>query len=338
MHSWALIGSGRVSEQMAAAINKSADAELAAIFSPTKANREKFAAKFQVPKVYESIEELLADPAIEIVYIASPNNMHEAHVNLAAAAGKHILCEKPLANDLAAAKRMISYAESAGVKFGVGFQYRQHPAHQKIKSLVSNGELGEIVFADSAVHLPPMPYPAWYSDQDIAGGGVLPMTGVHRLDLLRYVLSAEVTEVSAFVEKRDQSLPFEDTVTAMLKFDSGVSATVRFSMNASSSGEGISVNGRTGWAVAKDTTSQWWSKKPSSIEFQSATETKNEVYAEPDLYQLQVEDFNNWVAGKSELACLAVDGLKAIEITLAIRDSSLQNQPVTIATTKQEEK
>ena len=338
MHNWALIGTGRVSEQMAAAINKTANAALTAVYSPTKANRDKFAAKFQVAQTYESIEERLTDPTIEIVYIASPNNMHEEHVRLAAAAGKHILCEKPLANELAAAKRMIVHAESAGIKFGVGFQYRQHPAHQKIKSLVKNGELGEIVFADSAVHLPPMPYPAWYSDQDIAGGGVLPMTGVHRLDLLRYVLSAEVIEVSAFVEKRDQSLPFEDTVTAMLKFDSGASATVRFSMNASSSGEGISVNGRGGWAVAKDTTSQWWSKKPSSIEYQSATETLSHTYSEPDLYQLQVEDFNDWVAGESEFACLAIDGLKAIEVTLAIRESSLKNQPVKIATTKQEEK
>ena len=338
MHNWALVGTGRVSEQMAAAINKSADAKLLAVFSPTKANREKFAAKYDVSNVYESLEEMLANPEVEIIYIASPNNMHEEHVRMAAAAGKQILCEKPLANDLAAAKRMIAYAESAGVKFGVGFQYRQHPAHQKIKSLVSNDELGEIVFADSAVHLPPMPYPAWYSDQDIAGGGVLPMTGVHRLDLLRYVLGAEVIEVSAFVEKRDKSLPFEDTVTAMLKFDSGVSATVRFSMNASSSGEGISVNGRTGWAVARDTTSQWWSKKPSSIEFQSSTETQSHTYSEPDLYQLQVEDFNNWVAHNSVFACLAIDGLKAIEVTLAIRESSLRNQPVKIATNKQEEK
>lgn len=338
MHNWALIGSGRVSEQMAAAISKSADSNLVAIFSPTRANRDKFAAKFEVPKTYESIEQLLADSSIEIVYIASPNNLHEEHVRLVAAAGKHILCEKPLANELSSAKRMIANAESAGIKLGVGFQYRQHPAHQKIKSLVNNGELGEIVFADSAVHLPPMPYPAWYSNQDIAGGGVIPMTGVHRLDLLCYVLSAEVTEVSAFVEKRDQSLPFEDTVTAMLKFDSGVSATVRFSMNASSSGEGISVNGRAGWAVAKDTTSQWWSKKPSSIEFQSLNEIQSHTYSEPDLYQLQVEDFNNWVAGKSEFACLAIDGLKAIEITLAIRESSLKNQPVKISTSKQEEK
>ena len=164
------------------------------------------------------------------------------------------------------------------------------------------------------------------------------MTGVHRLDLLRYVLSAEVSEVSAFVERRDQSLPFEDTVTAMLKFDSGASATVRFSMNASSSGEGISVNGRSGWAVAKDTTSQWWSKKPSSLEYQSVSESKGESYSEPNLYQLQVEDFNNWVSNKSEFACLAIDGLRTIEISQAIRESSLQNQPVKIAATQQEEK
>ena len=338
MHNWALVGTGRVSEQMAAAINKSADAKLLAVFSPTKANREKFAAKYKVPNIYDSLEDMLANPEVEIIYIASPNNLHEAHVLMAAAAGKQILCEKPLANDLAAAKRMIEYANVAGIKFGVGFQYRQHPAHKKIRELVRSGELGEVVFADSAVHLPPMPYPSWYSDQEIAGGGVLPMTGVHRLDLLRYVLSAEATEVSAFVEHRDSALPFEDTVIAMLKFDSGVSATVRFAMNASSSGEGISVNGRSGWAVAKDTTSQWWSNKPSSIEFQSTTENKSETYAEPDFYQLQVEDFNDWIAGKTEFACLALDGLKAIEVTLAIRESSLQNHPVKIATTQQEEK
>ena len=74
MHNWALIGTGRVSEQMAAAINKTANAALTAVYSPTKANRDKFAAKYQVAQTYESIEELLTDPKIEIVYIASPNN------------------------------------------------------------------------------------------------------------------------------------------------------------------------------------------------------------------------------------------------------------------------
>jgi predicted dehydrogenase len=130
----------------------------------------------------------------------------------------------------------------------------------------------------------------------------------------------------------------QPAITALIATFSAVTETWRFSMNASSSGEGISVNGRSGWAVAKDTTSQWWSKKPSSIEFQSSTETLNHTYSEPDLYQLQVEDFNNWVAGKSEFACLAIDGLRAIEVTLAIRESSLRNQPVKIATNKQEEK
>lgn len=338
MHNWALVGTGRVSEQMASAINKSTAANLVGVFSPTRPNREKFATKYAATNCYESLDDLFGDPNVEIVYIASPNNQHEEHVRLAAAAGKQILCEKPLANEIEPAKRMIDYAKKAAVNFGVGFQYRQHPAHQKIKELVRNGDLGEIVFADAAVHLPPMPYPSWYSDQDIAGGGVLPMTGVHRIDLLRYVLSAEVVEVSAFVERRDPQLPFEDTVTAMLKFDSGASATLRFAMKASSSGEGVSVNGRSGWAVAKDTTSQWWSKKPSSLDYQSTSEIKSEIFVEPDLYQLQVEDFNNWVAGESEFQCLATDGLKAIEITQAIRESSLQNQPVKIAETQQEEK
>ncbi len=334
MQTWGLIGTGRVSEQVAAAITKSNRSKLLAVFSPTKENRERFAAKYEIPEVYESLESMLANPEIKIIYIASPNNLHEEHVRLAAENGKHILCEKPLANDLATAKKMIAYAASHRVKFGVGFQYRQHPAHQKIRDLVRKGELGEIVFADTAVHLPPMPYPDWYSNQDIAGGGVLPMTGVHRLDLLRYVLSAEVTEVSAFVERRNQSLPFEDTVAAILKFNSGVSATVRFAMNASSSGEGISVNGRNGWAIAKDTTSQWWSKKPSSLEYQSTIESKNEIYSEPDLYHSQIEDFNNWIDGNSIFACLAEDGLRAIEITEAIRESSITNQPIKINSTK----
>lgn len=330
MKNWALIGTGRVSEQIAAAINKSSSAKVGGVYSRSAENREKFAAAFAVSTAYESLDQLLSDDAIEIVYIASPNSFHREHVVASARAGKQILCEKPLASDIHSAITMIEVCNNSKVKFGVGFQYRQHPAHRKIKELVGSGALGEIVFADSAVHLPPMPYPDWYHNQDVAGGGVLPMTGVHRLDLLRYVLGSEVTEVYSKIEKRDSSLPFEDTVTAVLSFANKSSATVRFAMNARSKGEGISVNGRNGWAIAADTTSQWWSKRPGSLEYASGEEIHSVDYADADLYLNQVEEFTGWVEDRNSFATPAIDGLRAIEITLALQESSKVSQPVKV--------
>jgi 1,5-anhydro-D-fructose reductase (1,5-anhydro-D-mannitol-forming) len=315
---WAMIGTGRVSHHMATAINDADGAQLQGVLSRDAATARRFADEHDVPQTYPSLDALLVDPDIDVVYVASPNGLHREHVLAAADADKHVLCEKPMANDVQACLDMISACRRAGVELGIGFQYRQHEAHRTVKELVSAGGLGEAIFADAAVHVPPLSTPSWYADAGMAGGGVLPMSGVHRIDLLRFVLDAEVEEVVAFVYSRVPGGPYEDTVAALLRFDNGAVATVRFALDAASPGDGVAVHGSRGWAAAVRTTSQWWADDGGELSVSTGGPTATETFARSDLYRAQVEEFNAAVTGGERFSATAIDGLRAAEVTAAL--------------------
>lgn len=327
---WAMIGTGRVNQQMARAMNDTDDVLLHGVLSRDVDTAHNFAAEYQIPRTYHSLDSLLSDTEVDVVYVASPNGLHREQVLAIAQAGKHILCEKPMANDIQSCQEMISACRANGVEIGIAFQYRQHKAHREIRELVSTGKLGNVVFADAAVHIPPLATPSWYSNPGIAGGGVLPMSGVHRIDLLRYVLGAEVEEVVAFIDSRLPGKTYEDTVAALLRFDNGTVATVRFALEARSGGEGISLHGSAGWAVADRTTSQWWGDDGGELSFSNGDTTSNKVFARDDLYLAQVEEFTAALNGGARFSASAVDGLRAAEITAALFESGRDRKTVRV--------
>src|SRR3954451_16380688 len=134
---WAFIGAGRVSRQMADAVGRADGAQLKGVLSRRPETAEAFARDHGAATTYASLEALLADPDVDIVYVASPNGLHPQHVVAAAEAGKHVLCEKPMANDAGGCLAMIDACARAGVQLGIGFQYRQHPAHRRVRELVT---------------------------------------------------------------------------------------------------------------------------------------------------------------------------------------------------------
>ena len=326
---WAVIGTGRVSQQMARGVSAAVGATLLGVLSRDVEKALHFAQEYSVARTYASLDDLTGDGDIDVIYIASPNSLHRDQVLAAAAAGKHVLCEKPMANDVDSVLDMIKVCATAGVELGVGFQYRQHEAHRVIRDLVTSGAIGEVVFADAAVHVPPMPVPEWYAQGDVAGGGVVPMAGVHRIDLLRFVLGAEIEEVSAFVTRRSQR-PFEDTVTALLRFDNAAMATVRFALDVVSAGDGVVVQGRRGWANAMRTTSQWWASDGGELSTCVESVTSSDVYPTMDLYRSQVENFGQAVNGASRFAASALDGLRAVEATQALFESARSGRSVKV--------
>ena len=104
---------------------------------------EAFASKHEALTAYTSVEELLADSRVDVVFIASPNHLHAEHTRLAAKAGKHVLVEKPMATTVSDCVDMVKACKANGVKFGVGFQLRFHPGHVEASRLVREGALGE---------------------------------------------------------------------------------------------------------------------------------------------------------------------------------------------------
>lgn len=187
---------------------------------------DEVAAEFKVGKAYTNEADLLADPEVEAVYIASPVHCHLKQIQMAAAAGKHILCEKPLAMTLEQTKEAVAACEQAKVYLQEGYMMKFHGAHAAIKELIDQGRLGKIVYmrAQLSCWYPKMEG-AWRQDPELGGGGALIDMATHLYDLLAWFVGP-VRHVVALVNTLVQDYKSDDASTTLLEFESGAQATV----------------------------------------------------------------------------------------------------------------
>ncbi|OPZ16731.1 MAG: Glucose--fructose oxidoreductase precursor [candidate division BRC1 bacterium ADurb.BinA364] len=141
---WGILSTGSIARKVAPSIAKAPRSRVSAVGSRDLARAQAFAADLGIEKAYGTYDALLADPEIDAVYIASPNALHHAHAIQAAGAGKHILCEKPIAATVKAAEAMFKAAEKAGVVLMEAFMYRCHPQMIDILRRVREGEIGRV--------------------------------------------------------------------------------------------------------------------------------------------------------------------------------------------------
>ncbi len=140
---WGLISTGLHPEnKIAPAINAADDAELVAVYSRDQGRADAFAEGHGAKAAYNSMDGILADSRIDGVFISSPNSLHAGQAIQAAAAGKHVLCEKPMTTTLDDALAMVRACRERGVKLGVGFELRHNPGHIMARDLVAEGTLG----------------------------------------------------------------------------------------------------------------------------------------------------------------------------------------------------
>lgn len=195
--------------------------KLAAVCGRDKVAAKTFAARFDIPRVETDWRQIIADPQIDVVDICTPGHLHAPIAIAALAAGKHVLCEKPLANSLAEAEAMTAAAETAevhGVRSMVGYSYRRTPALAHAKKMIEEGKIGR-VFHIRAAYLQD-----WVTDKDFplvwrlqkeqSGTGALGDIGAHIVDLAQYLTGHRITGVSAltetFVKTRPLAASFED--------------------------------------------------------------------------------------------------------------------------------
>jgi predicted dehydrogenase len=188
-----------------------------AIASRTSDKAHAAARRFGIPRSYGSYEELLADPLIEAVYVPLPNHLHLDWSIAAARAGKHVLCEKPLALTSADAVRMIDACEQAGVKLMEAFMYRLHPLWRAAADAVGSGQIGELraVQATFSYHNTD---PGDIRNDLAAGGGALYDIGCYAVNLSRLLFRSEPTAVHAAIQ-RDPRFGTDVLTSALLDFD-----------------------------------------------------------------------------------------------------------------------
>ena len=209
---FAILGAGMVADYHRQAIeaNEELGARLVAVGHYNRSKFDAIRARFGVPCV--SQEDLLADPAVQVVCICTPSGQHFDQAMAAARAGKHVLVEKPMALSLADADAMIQACDDAGVKLGVVLQRRAGPLFERVQRAISAGDLGELTLG-----LVTIPYhrPQAYFDQAdwrgtwaLDGGGVLMNQGIHLVDLLVWYMGDPVEVSVLSVDKLKNEINF----------------------------------------------------------------------------------------------------------------------------------
>ena len=215
------------------------------------------AARFCAPyaaQPYADVQQFLADPQLDAVFIATPNDRHMADVLACAAAGKHVLCDKPLALNAMDAQRMIDACRAAGVKLGVGYQMRFSPVHREMARRAAAGELGRIAYAHiQACFRYPFPPSEWRRHLATAGGGwATADLGTHLVDLLLWLLGP-VSEVQAQMDNGAYGYETEDICSAVLRFERGTLATLTCATAVTAPRSEVALYGEHGCVVGENT-------------------------------------------------------------------------------------
>ncbi len=225
----ASVGLGRWGEMLA---EKAGDAgiEIVSCFARTPATREEFAANYGT-RPAGSLDEVLSDPDVEAVLLATPHSTHADLVSEAAAAGKHVFVDKPFTLTVPDGKRAIKAAESAGVVLQVGHNRRRQPANRRLKEMVDSGELGMPHYAEANLSYPKglNPRSGWRADPAESPAGGMTGLGVHMADNLNYLLGRPA-RVAAFSRQNIGVSKLDDATTATLEFESGCLAFLATSM------------------------------------------------------------------------------------------------------------
>ena len=216
-------------------------AELTAFYNPTVSRAEDMAKKYG-GRVYESVDELLADDSIDAVSVCSANYSHAEIAIKALRAGKHVLCEKPMATTLADCEKMVAAAKQSGKRLMIGQNQRLAKAHMKAKELIDGELIGSVVtFRTAFGHGGPETWSikpgndTWFFDKTKAVMGVMADLGIHKTDLLRYLLGQDVVKTTARLMTLDKKGPdgkligVDDNAICIYEMSGGASGTMTVS-------------------------------------------------------------------------------------------------------------
>jgi predicted dehydrogenase len=250
---WGIIGCGDVTEvKSGPAFNKVSDSALTAVMRRDAAKAEDYARRHNVPKWYDSADQLINDPDINAIYVATPPSTHEEYTLAALNAGKPVYVEKPMANTHAAALKMADAAAAKKGKLVVAHYRRQQQRFKKVKQLIADKAIGEVLYARIELCKPPLtkeeltdPKVAWRVDPAIAGGGIFHDLAPHQLDLMYYFFGP-VEKANGVATHQGVNYAADDMVTGNILFKNGVTFSGIWCFNAPSAIDGCEITGTTG--------------------------------------------------------------------------------------------
>jgi predicted dehydrogenase len=226
---WGIIGCGDVTEMKSGpAFNKVANSSLVAVMRRDAAKAKDYAQRHNVSKWYSDADELINDDEVNAVYIATPPAFHEEYAIAAINAGKPVYIEKPMALDFASANMITKVAKEKNIKVSVAHYRRGQPLFNKVKQLLADKIIGDVLFARLAFYKKPLnidaldiPKVAWRINPAIAGGGLFHDIAPHQLDLM-YWFFGEIEKASGYAFSQSKLYNADDIVSGNILFKSGV--------------------------------------------------------------------------------------------------------------------
>lgn len=318
---WGLIGASTIAREWVIDAIRATGGEVSAVLSSDAERARNFALEQGIGRGLTDLESLLADPEIDAVYISTTNELHRDQTIAAAKAGKHVLCEKPLALSLDDAHAMRAATAKAGVVMGTNHHLRNAATHRAMRDAIRDGRIGQPLAARvfHAVFLPPH-LQGWRIDRPDAGGGVILDITVHDADTLRFVLGDDPVEAVAMTQRGGMGQAgLEDAVMGVLRFGNGTIAQFHDAFTARYAGTGFEVHGTEGSLIGRDVMTQ---RPIGSVLLRNGTgEHVLELPAE-NLYENALAAFHAAIAGRGQPAATAEDGIWSLATGLAVAEAA----------------
>jgi UDP-N-acetyl-2-amino-2-deoxyglucuronate dehydrogenase len=340
-----IIGAGTISDIHALAINAIPNAKLYGVYSINKISSQAFADKNNCT-AYDSLEELLGVPEIDIVCICTPSGIHADPAIKCIEAGKHCVIEKPLEVTLAKCDQIIEAADKAGVKTAVIFPSRFYEASKQVKQAIDEQRFGNLVLGDAYVKWSrSQAYyesAAWRGTWELDGGGALMNQGIHSVDLLQWYMGDVESVQSVTANVKHKTIEVEDTVVSTLRFANGALGTIECSTAVFPGAlKRIEIMGTSGTAILEENNLiKWQFEKEAGEDEQiiksmsGGTVSHGGVSNPADIsfagHQKQLEDMMYSIETDKKPLIDARDGRKSVAIVLAIYESARTGQKVTL--------
>jgi predicted dehydrogenase len=309
--------SGHASRVAAPVLKRNPEVSLLGAAGSARERSAQFAQQHGLPRTYGDLDEMLADRDIDAVWICSPNHLHAAQVAQCAAAGKHVLAEKPLATTLADAEHAVKVASKAGVTLRVGCQHRFRPAHQQIREWIASGLVGRLGYF--RIHrfwrypyfedMDPSGPPQWRRSGEESGGWVINDIGSHLLDLMFWICGERPALAGALLAAQQFKLATEDSTAVLVRLGDTAIGIMETSCANDSPGSRIEVYGGSGWIRADDTLSG--AAAVTTHQGRTLTFPPVEML---DTYSAEVADFVAAVQGKPSIGADGAAGAQLVAI------------------------
>jgi len=321
------------------------EAEVVAIADLDEARLIEIGDQYGVPNRYATLEEMLAEQALDVVSVATPNKFHMPLTVAALEAGCHVLCEKPMALSAAEARQMLAAAARAQRRLMINFSYRFGEQSQALKERVDAGELGEIYFGRTMWHrrrgLPR--FGGWFGRKAMSGGGPLIDLGVHRLDLALWLMGypkpvwvmggAYNPIASALAREQGVEYDVEDLAVAMIRFENGAMLELEASWAANVQERELMETrllGTKGGLVQRNLNEGYEFEAEIYVE-RAGAHYDMKLHAPPRHRSNAMQHFIESIVKDVPHIATGEEGLLVMEILDAIYESAAKGEPVHIA-------